>query len=223
MLHRLAILAVTIGLAAAAGAQPADASRPKATGRLLGKFKGLTYHAPKELFRLPTPVDGDLGGRVQDRPGFVSFMDDLDGLYRIEHIAFDARLAPLRAELGERKFLERMISGTYLPQTILVAFPQARFAGHAFHEQPQPMLVTAFLLPKGSLTENHKGNGTVERYDAYRSVAAFVRNGRIFFVSVMTSGATLTPERPARPETEIWNELEKATVEFIRTIEFPSK
>ena len=216
------LIAVLTGLLVAASLLVAsgDFTKPKAKGRLAGKLRGTTYTAPKEIFRLPSPVDGDWGGVVEDKPGYVGFRDDAGQLYRIEHIDCAAEYDVLRADLGDQAFFERIISNYYLPKTILAAFPDTKFVAQSFVASPDPILVTCWFIPKGSnIMRYHRGVN--ERLDTYRAVAVLVRKPRLYFVSVTPSSGKIERFR-SDAEKQLWPGLEKATHEFIRSIEFKS-
>lgn len=215
------IMAFLAGMIAAVSLVAAsDFTKPKAKGRLSGKLRDLTYIAPQEVFRLPTPVDGDWGGIVEDKPGYVAFSDDAGQLFRIEYIDYAADFDRVRTELGDRTFFERMITNFYLPKTILVAAPDAKFVAQSYVESPEPMLISCWFVPKGSNIINVH-NGISKRLDTYRSVAVLVRKPRLYFVSLTPSSGKVV-RFGADAEKQLWPGLEEATQKFIGSIQFKS-
>jgi len=205
-------------LAVAALAESADFTKPKVKGRLLGKLRAMTYVAPKEIFSVPSPVDGDWGGLVEDKAGYVGFSDDAGQVFRIEYIDYTADFDALRTQLGSQKFFERMLSELYLPRTILAASPDARFVAQTFSDAGDPMLVTCWFVPKGSNMMKYS-NGVSERLDTYRSVAVLVRKTRMYFISLAPSNGKVV-RFGNDPEKELWPVLKEATIKFIGSIDF---
>jgi hypothetical protein len=218
MMRRWLTVLLVAMVASSSWAASTDFTKPKSKGRLAGKLRETTYIAPKGIFSLPSPVDGDWGGIVEDKPGYVAFSDDAGQLYRIEYINYVADFDAVRAELGDRKFFERMISASYLPNTILAAFPDTKFVAQSYVESPEPVLVTCWFVPKGSNIVQYQ-NGVSARLDTYRAVAVLVRKPWLYFISLAPSTGKIS-RLGGDPENQLWPLMEKAVNDFIRTIEF---
>src|SRR4051812_13295479 len=199
--RRTAVVMLALLAAVACGAAT-DFTKPKAKGFLTGKLRGLTYTAPKDLFRLSSPVDGDWGGIVEDQAGYVAFSDDAGQLFRIEYTEYTEDFDRARAQLGDRKFFEQLLSGFYLPKTILAAFPETKFIAQSFVESPAPLLITCWFIPKGSTIVNYH-DGKSERLDTFRSVAVLVRKPRLYFVSLSPSTGKVASQGENPAET-LW-------------------
>lgn len=206
---------------------PLDAAKLK-SGRLVGKIKAGTYIAPKELFRLPVPVDADLGGRVEDAynkdgKGLVTFTDDVGHLYRLEYFEVTSESARQIAALGEKEFFDRFLTMFYLPNTIWLAIPDSKLLAKTFSTEPDgPLLMIWTFLPKGSLLTVSRNGSKPEREDSYRTVALFVREHLLYVVSLAPSSPQVGMFGKITPPEQLHARMEQATREFIRKIE-PAK
>ena len=197
------------------------------TRNLTGKIKGSVYIAPKELFRLPVPVDADLGGRVEDLynkdgKGMVGFTDDVGHLYRVEYFELTPENARQIAELGEAEFFMRFLTMFYLPNTIWLAIPGSKVLTKDFSTEPDgPLLMTWNFLPKGSVLTVSRNGSKPEREDSYRTVALFIRKNLLFVVSLAPSSPQVGNFREKTPPDKLQATMDQTTREFIRKIETP--
>lgn len=195
---------------------------------LTGRIKASVYTAPKELFRVPVPVDADLGGRVEDAfskdgKGLVSFTDDVGHLYRLEYFEFTPESRQQAAALGEQEFFDRFLTMFYLPNTIWLAIPQSKLLAKAFTTGPDgPMLMVWTFLPKASMLMVSRDGGKPEREDSYRTIALFIRQQVLYVVSLAPSSPQVGSFGRKTPPEQLQATMEQATLDFIRTIE-PAK
>jgi len=216
LLFRFALLPVLV--------LSAQAAKLK-TRNLTGKVKASVYIAPKELFRLPVPVDADLGGRVEDAfskdgKGFVSFTDDVGHLYRLEYFEFAPESARQVAELGEKEFFDRFLMMFYLPNTIWLAIPQSKLLAKAFSTEPDgPLLMVWTFLSKASMLTVSRNGSKPEREDSYRTIALFIRKQVLYVVSLAPSSPQVGFFGEKTPPEKLQAIMEQKTLEFIRKIE----
>lgn len=203
-----------------------DAQAAKLQARnLTGRIKASVYIAPKELFRVPVPVDADLGGRVEDAfskdgKGFVSFTDDVGHLYRLETFEFTPESARQVAALGEKEFFDRFLMMFYLPNTIWLAIPQSKLLAKAFTTGPDgPMLMVWTFLPKASMLTVSRNGGKPEREDSYRTIALFIRKQALYVVSLAPSSPQVGYFGERTPPEKLQAIMEQKALEFIRKIE----
>jgi hypothetical protein len=197
-----------------------DFTKPRTKGRLAGKLRATTYIAPKGIFQLPSPVDGDWGGIVEDKPGYVAFSDDAGQLYRIEYLDYAGDSDALRGKLGDKAFFRQLMANLYLPKTILAASPDSKLVAEDYVDAPIPILVSCWFIPKGSNIVRYS-QGVTERLDTYRAVAVLMRKPKLYFISVAPSTGKIA-RLGQDAEKQLWPVLEKATHDFIRSIEFKS-
>lgn len=193
----------------------------RASTPLAGTIKNKIYTPSAARYTVPVPVSKSFGGRTQDDLYGVSFTDDFSKLFRIEVLPMpEAEMEQIK-QVERKLYLESILKGMYLPNTILKVFPTSTITHQNWYPNSSGgSLYVEVAMPEGSIGIPSINGAPPKRIDAERGILLFITGNDLCVVStslsmIRKSGET-TPDRIKRMRPI----LEKNTVDFMKTIKF---
>lgn len=188
---------------------------------LSGTIKKNIYTPASGKYSVPVPVEKYLNGRTSDDVYWVMFIDDFYRMYQIELIPMPEEEKLKAEETDGTEYLEGVLSRMYLPTTVLRDCPDSTVTYLNWHSDLNDgTLYAEVAMPEGSLGLVSKNGGPAKRVDAERGLLLFMENGDLCVVSSMSPQIRKHGESTEERIKRLRPNLEKNTVDFMKTIEF---
>jgi len=189
-------------------------------GRAVG-IKEKIYSSPSQVFKVPVPVDRNLGGNIADATNAVSFTDDFGRLFRIEFSSLPSQWGSRLGKADKEQSLKDFLEQAYLPATILKAIPDASVEYLEYMDQILGgALYAEAYLPKGSINAVSKGGSSFAREDAKRGLLLFLHKNNIFIISTCLMQLSSDGSSDIKEKEKIRGLLKNNTLSFAQSIQF---